>query len=70
MRLLGVATAVGGLGSIVLALFIAIITGLNYSYWGKPFGTIQDCTVLFPWALEQVGVDIVTVITDRRASHL
>ena len=71
VRLLGVAIAVGDLGSIVLALFIAIITGLNYSYWGKPFGTIQDYAVLFLWAAgTKVGVDIVTAITDRLASYL
>jgi hypothetical protein len=71
VRLLGVAIAVGDFGSIVLALFIAIITGLNYSYWGKPFGTIQDYAVLFLWAAgTKVGVDIVTAITDRLASYL
>lgn len=55
--------------SVLFALIIALITGLNTSYWGKPFGTFQDYAILFLWAAgTKIGVDIVTAVTDKFVS--
>jgi len=55
--------------SVILALIIALITGLNTNYWGKPFGTFQDYAVLFLWAAgTKIGVDIITAVTDKFVS--
>ncbi|MBB5056419.1 hypothetical protein HDF16_001104 [Granulicella aggregans] len=55
--------------SVILALIIALITGLNTNYWSKPFGTFQDYAVLFLWAAgTKIGVDIVTAVTDKLVS--
>ncbi len=55
--------------SVLLAFLIAVITGLNSNYWGKPFGTFQDYAVLFLWAAgTKVGVDIIAAVTDKFVS--
>lgn len=55
--------------SVILALIIALITGLNTNYWSKPFGTFQDYAVLFLWAAgTKIGVDIITAVTDKLVS--
>jgi hypothetical protein len=57
--------------SVVLAIVIALITGLSTNYWGKPFGTVQDYAVLFLWgAGTKIGVDIVAAITDKFVSSV
>jgi hypothetical protein len=45
-----------------VAFVIALLTGLNEYYFGKPFGTFKDYSVLFVWAVgTKVFVDIVSV---------
>jgi hypothetical protein len=52
--------------SVILASVIAVLTGLNSNYWGKPFGSLQDYAVLFLWAAgTKVGVDIIAAVTDK-----
>jgi hypothetical protein len=52
--------------SVILASVIAVLTGLNSYYWGKPFGSLQDYAGLLLWAAgTKVGVDIIAVVTDK-----
>jgi len=71
IRSLATALRLGDLASIVLALAIALVTGLNSFYLGKAFGTPQDYAALFLWAAgTKVGLDLVTAVTDRLLSYL
>ncbi len=45
----------------VLAFIVAVLTGLNQYYFGKPFGTLKDYVGILVWALgTKVTVDIVS----------
>jgi hypothetical protein len=51
-----------------LAFLIALLTGLNSNYLGKPFGSLQDYIVLFLWAAgTKASLDIVLAVVDRFA---
>jgi hypothetical protein len=59
----------GDLGSALLAFAIALLTGLNANYLGKPFGTIQDYVTLFLWAAgTKVAIDLVSSVLDKFTS--
>ena len=50
----------------VFAFVLALITGLNTMYFGKPFGTVADYAGLFIWAAgTKVTLDIVLAIADN-----
>lgn len=64
--LLTKAITFGDFASALLAFTVALLTGLNENYLGKPFGTIQDYIVLFLWAVgTKATLDIVTSVLDR-----
>jgi hypothetical protein len=66
IELLDKAIRLGDVGTTALALVIALLTGLNAYYFGKPFGTIEDYCGLFLWAAgTKVGLDIVTSVLDK-----
>jgi hypothetical protein len=54
---------------VVVSLFgftVALITGLNQFYIGKPFGSLADYTSLFIWAAgTKATLDILLAITDQ-----
>jgi hypothetical protein len=61
----------GDTASVGFAFLIALLTGLNVNYLGKPWGTFQDYVTMFLWAAgTKVGLDIVAAITDRFFSVL
>jgi hypothetical protein len=71
VQVLQAATRFWDWASVVLAVVIALVTGLNTNYWGKSFGTVQDYAVLFLWgAGTKIGVDIVAAITDKFVSSV
>src|SRR5579872_4942892 len=50
----------------VFAFILALITGLNTMYFGKPFGTLADYAGLFIWAAgTKATLDIVLAIADN-----
>lgn len=56
----------GDRGSAILAFVLALLTGLNSNYLGKPFGTLQDYITLFLWgAGTKATLDIVTAVLDK-----
>lgn len=71
IRSLATAIRLGDLASVLLALAIALVTGLNSFYLGKSFGTVQDYAALFLWAAgTKVGLDLLTTVTDRLISYV
>jgi hypothetical protein len=58
--------AAGDLGSILFAILIAVLTGMNVYYFGKPFGTLQDYVGLFLWAAgTKAALDILAAVADQ-----
>lgn len=56
----------GDRGSVILAFVIALLTGLNSNYLGKPFGTLQDYITLFLWgAGTQATLDILASVLNK-----
>lgn len=54
---------------LIFAWIIAIITGLNTYYFGKPFGTVGDYGLLFVWAAgTKATLDILTAVADKLVS--
>jgi hypothetical protein len=59
----------GDVQATVFAGAIALLTGLNTYYLGKPFGTLQDYIGLFLWAAgTKVALDILTAVWDKFVS--
>ena len=64
--LLAKAITLGDRGTAVLAFLIALLTGLNSYYLSKPFGTLQDYSTLFLWAVgTKASLDILTSVLDK-----
>jgi hypothetical protein len=64
--LLAKAITLGDRGTAVLAFVIALLTGLNSYYLSKPFGTLQDYSTLFLWAVgTKASLDILTSVLDK-----
>jgi hypothetical protein len=58
----------GDRGSAILAFVIALLTGLNANYLGKPFGTLQDYITVFLWgAGTKATLDVITAVLDKFA---
>ena len=55
----------------VIALVLAVLTGLNAEYFGKPFGSLADYSRVLAWALSaSIAVDIGSLALDRVKSML
>jgi hypothetical protein len=52
--------------SVFFASIVAVLTGLNSNYFGKPWGSLQDYVVLFLWAAgTKIGLDVISAVTDK-----
>jgi hypothetical protein len=69
--LLAKAITLGDRGTAVLAFLIALLTGLNSYYFNKPFGTLQDYSTLFLWAVgTKASLDILTSVLDKLSTSI
>jgi hypothetical protein len=66
VELLRRAIKAGDTGAVLFSTFLALLTGLNTLYFGKPFGTVQDYVSVFLWAAAtKATLDIIAGILDK-----
>lgn len=57
--------------ALLVTLALAILTGLNMEYFGKPFGSLADYSRVLAWALSaSIAVDVGSLALDRVSSML